>query len=166
MIIINLSTEGITKTLIRLHGCAGWSASLLFAYSIRQVFSWRGSFLISSPARLFRHIWCQILQHEHIYEKSQTSFSSMKFLYFAIKTDEIRPTIKKILFSVTRPTQKNCPYPKKFIGLPEKDFFISRSQIHFFNFFSISLQKCSECAVVNRGATEREMNWNKCHSLL
>ena len=35
----------------------------------------------------------------------------------------LRPTIKKILFAVSRPTQKNCPYPQKFIGLPEKDFF-------------------------------------------
>ena len=32
-----------TKALIRLCGCAGWSASLLFAYGIKQVFSWRGS---------------------------------------------------------------------------------------------------------------------------
>ena len=29
--------------LIRLCGCAGWSAPLLFAYGIRQVFSWQGS---------------------------------------------------------------------------------------------------------------------------
>ena len=33
-----------TKALIRLRGCAGWSASLLFAYGIKQVFSWRGSY--------------------------------------------------------------------------------------------------------------------------
>ena len=32
-----------TKALIRLRGCAGWSASLLFAYGIKQVFSWCGS---------------------------------------------------------------------------------------------------------------------------
>ena len=31
--------------LIRIHGCAGWSAPLLFTYSIRQVFSWWGSYL-------------------------------------------------------------------------------------------------------------------------
>ena len=45
-----------------------------------------------------------------------------------------------------------------------KIFFISSSQIQTFNFFCISLQKCSECALVNyRGATERKRNWNKCH---
>ena len=37
-----LSKKWKTKMLIRLYGCAGWSASLLFAYSIKQVFSWRG----------------------------------------------------------------------------------------------------------------------------
>ena len=30
--------------LIRLHGCAGWSASLLFAYDIRHVFTWPGPY--------------------------------------------------------------------------------------------------------------------------
>ena len=34
----------ITKTLIRLHGCAGWSAPVLFANPRRQVFSRRGPF--------------------------------------------------------------------------------------------------------------------------
>ena len=34
-----------------------------------------------------------------------------------------RPTIKFFLFAVTQPTQKNCRYPKIFIGLPVKDFF-------------------------------------------
>ena len=28
--------------LIRLHGCAGWSAPLLFAYGIRHIFAWPG----------------------------------------------------------------------------------------------------------------------------
>ena len=81
---------------------------------------------------------------------------SLPFLYdFEI----LRLTITNFLFAVTRPTQKNCPYPKFFIGLPEKDFFfISSSQIQFFNFFSISLQKCLECAVVNKGVTERGIN--------
>ena len=39
---ILLSTQRITKALIRLRGCAGCSALLLFAYGIIQVFSWRG----------------------------------------------------------------------------------------------------------------------------
>ena len=44
-IVIILSRQWTTKTLIRLHECAGWSASLLFAYSIRQVFTWCGSYV-------------------------------------------------------------------------------------------------------------------------
>ena len=39
---ITLSRQRTTKVLIRLRGCAGWSAPLLFAYG-RMVFSWCGS---------------------------------------------------------------------------------------------------------------------------
>ena len=42
---IILSKQRTTKALIRLRGCAGWSAPLLFAYDIRHIFSWPGSFL-------------------------------------------------------------------------------------------------------------------------
>ena len=38
-----LSNKRITKALIRLRGCAGWSAPVLFAHLRRQVFSRRGS---------------------------------------------------------------------------------------------------------------------------
>ena len=41
---ILLSQQRTTKALIRLRGCAGWSAPLLFAYEIRYIFSWPGSF--------------------------------------------------------------------------------------------------------------------------
>ena len=41
---ITLSRQQTTKVLIRLRGCAGWSAPLLFAYGIRHVFSWPSSF--------------------------------------------------------------------------------------------------------------------------
>ena len=37
---IILSKQRKTKVLIRLRGCAGWSAPLLFAYDIRHFFSW------------------------------------------------------------------------------------------------------------------------------
>ena len=40
---IILSKQRTTKALIRLRGCAGWSAPLLFAYDIRHIFSWPGS---------------------------------------------------------------------------------------------------------------------------
>ena len=39
-----LSNKWITKALIRLHGCAGWSAPLLFANPRRQVFTGRGPY--------------------------------------------------------------------------------------------------------------------------
>ena len=39
-----LSEKRITKALIRLRGCAGWSAPVLFANPRRQVFSRRGPF--------------------------------------------------------------------------------------------------------------------------
>ena len=41
-----LSKQWTIKALIRLRGCAGWSAPLLFAYDIRHVFSWPGSNII------------------------------------------------------------------------------------------------------------------------
>ena len=40
---IILSKQHTSKALIRLRWCAGWSAPLLFAYGIKQVFSWHGS---------------------------------------------------------------------------------------------------------------------------
>ena len=40
---IILSRQWTTKAMIRLRGCACWFAPLLFAYDIRQVFSWWGS---------------------------------------------------------------------------------------------------------------------------
>ena len=45
---ITLSRQRTTKALIRLHGCAGWSAPLLFAYGIRHIFSWSGSYNLVS----------------------------------------------------------------------------------------------------------------------
>ena len=41
---IILFKQRTTKVLIRLRGCAGWSAPLLFAYDIRHIFSWPGSY--------------------------------------------------------------------------------------------------------------------------
>ena len=42
---IILSKQRTTEALIRLRGCAGWSAPLLFSYDIRHIFSWPGSYL-------------------------------------------------------------------------------------------------------------------------
>ena len=55
VIIIILSRERITKALIRLCGCAGWSATVVCIWH-KQVFPWRGSFANSQgsgePAHL------------------------------------------------------------------------------------------------------------------
>ena len=53
---ITLSRQRTTKAQIRLRGCAGWSAPLLFAYDIRHVFSWPGS--ISKWADWFHSRGC------------------------------------------------------------------------------------------------------------
>ena len=43
-----LFKKRITKALISLRGCAGWSAPLLFANPRRQVFSHRGPYVINA----------------------------------------------------------------------------------------------------------------------
>ena len=47
-----LCNKIITKALIRLHRCAGWSAPLLFANPRRQVFSRQGPYKTCSPTDL------------------------------------------------------------------------------------------------------------------
>ena len=42
-----LSKSRITKALIRLRGCAGWSVPVLFANARRPVFSRRGPFFLN-----------------------------------------------------------------------------------------------------------------------
>ena len=43
---IILSKQRTTKVLIRLRGCAGWSAPLLFAYGLRHIFAWPGPIMV------------------------------------------------------------------------------------------------------------------------
>ena len=43
---ITLSRQRTTKVLIRLHGCAGWSAPLLFVYDIKH-FLWHSSYVFT-----------------------------------------------------------------------------------------------------------------------
>ena len=50
---IRLSKQRTTRMLIRLRGCAGWSAPLLFAYGIRQVFSLAGSISFSGSVGFY-----------------------------------------------------------------------------------------------------------------
>ena len=58
-----LSKKGITKALIRLHGCAGWSAPLLFAITWRQGFSRRGPYSPNNHEKYGKlSAWSLILQ--------------------------------------------------------------------------------------------------------
>ena len=52
---IILFKQWTTKALIRLCECAGWSELLLFAYDIRHIFLWLGSF-ISDFRLLIQHL--------------------------------------------------------------------------------------------------------------
>ena len=67
---------------------------------------------------------------------------------------------------------EKLPLPKKFYWSSWKRYFFyfmfSDSVFQFLLYFpSKNADNVrSKCAVVNRGATERGMNWNKCHSLL
>ena len=49
---ITLSRQRTTKALISLRGCAGWSALLLFAYDLRHLFSWPGSYIFCVSWRI------------------------------------------------------------------------------------------------------------------
>ena len=52
---ILLCRQRTTKALIRLPCCAGWYGPLLFAYGIRQVFSWRSSYIWVQLATCFSY---------------------------------------------------------------------------------------------------------------
>ena len=53
-----LFKKRITKALIRLRGCAGWSAPVLFANPLRQVFLRRGP--IMSHVNFISTTWIEI----------------------------------------------------------------------------------------------------------
>ena len=53
-----LSIMRITKALIRLRGCAGWSAPVLFAKPRRQVFSRRGPIITPTEIGIKTHLVC------------------------------------------------------------------------------------------------------------
>ena len=59
---IILSKQRTTKALIRLRGCAGWSAPLLFAYDIRHIFSWPGSISFHKTFMYTLHQACRFWQ--------------------------------------------------------------------------------------------------------
>ena len=64
-----ISTKRITKALIRLRGCAGWSAPVLFAKPRRQVFSRRGPFKEWSVWKEKKKHFCANSHHDSILDK-------------------------------------------------------------------------------------------------
>ena len=70
---ILLSNKRITKALIRLRGCAGWSAPVLFAKPRRQVFSRQGPYIwtidkdrrLEQPIRKRSQFWGRFLRAVH-----------------------------------------------------------------------------------------------------
>ena len=56
--------------LIRLRGCAGWSAPLLFAYAIRHIFAWPGPYVFFGSlvvkCYMLRIMWLNIVYLSHI----------------------------------------------------------------------------------------------------
>ena len=59
-----LCKKRITKALIRLHGCAGWSASELFANPRRQVFSRGGPYSFIQYSLDVNHVIMQSLTYQ------------------------------------------------------------------------------------------------------
>ena len=84
---IILSRQRTTKVLNSLHGCAGWCVPLLFACDVRQVFSWRGSYvvcsfvcqLISILVSTFHQIQCSYLVSR--YFRSFTPLMNLVFCW-------------------------------------------------------------------------------------
>ena len=73
-----------------------------------------------------------------------TKASNLEGFRYLLPTATPGPKIKTFLFAVTRPTQKNCPYPELFIGFPEKDFFLFHILRFSFSIFpSEMLRMCS-----------------------
>ena len=121
---ITLSRQRTTKALIRLRGCAGWSAPLLFAYGIRLVFSWPGSIIkfsgqfISKKKENFSqdmkfHIHGKQICFYHIPTLQQTKSCKNKCLesqlttvmILSFQTDRCRQTVQtqiRLLLSLIR----------------------------------------------------------------
>ena len=87
--------------LIRLRGCAGWSAALLFSYGIRQVFAWPGPLQLSvldlegppiiaqrtkNPDSRFQttKLWANCLLHYQDRQSLESSFNTMGQKYIPI----------------------------------------------------------------------------------
>ena len=102
-----LSKKLITKALIRLHGCAGWSAPVLFANPRRQVFSRRGPYIYASGYNIgpyvYGYAWLGItilseirLESNLIHFLPQDKFWFILFFEFRYSQDQQCKYVKQL----------------------------------------------------------------------
>ena len=110
-----LSSKRITKALISLHGCPGWSAPLLFPNPLRQVLSRRGQYtfchLQNNRNKLITHF------NAHVHTKAQNKFSqsSIYYIYFHV--------VQAILYHIKNSLMKNCI---TFLRLFHMDLYVTK----------------------------------------
>ena len=106
--------------LIRLHGCASWSAPLLFAYGIRHVFAWPGPYRIMIlHIHTDRSVWAKSVDPDQTASSNQSLHCLPFHLHHSNSKDinpnfcsseSIEPRHKKTCFRGMRPrmTQQAC----------------------------------------------------------
>ena len=116
----------IVKALIRLRGCASWSAPVLFANPRRQVFSRRGPlFLLSSPFKsVFLFYYC-------LYFFSSCSSLSFLLLWFGILF------LFQVVFFSTTVLHSTSTIIFFLLLLSSSYFFSSTTVCFFFLFFFV-----------------------------
>ena len=122
-----LSKKRITKVLIRLRGCAGWSAPVLFANPRRQVFSRQGPNI--RPLALLCHLK-EAFAHMRSISKSCVLTQN---LYLTLPADQLASKSLKNLLLLTLSQTKsvffsNIEHFNRLTPFPKRQLF-------FFYFF-------------------------------
>ena len=118
---IILPKQRTTKVLIRLRGCVGWSAPLLFAYGLRHIFAWPGPYdgWFYSPFNSVSIISSFSLKRKQ--EKSGLSRDvfSITFFYIASPNQWLSPSLvyQHLTRSTTEPTKRSLLPMKTQISL-------------------------------------------------
>ena len=107
-----LSIKGITKALIRLGRCAGWSVPLLFANTGRQVFSCRGPYTVKHLFLVVIFIWW-FWQYKQKSPKNEPSKYRFKFSYTNNKWTHILCMLLSVALNLrtveyVSPSRKSC----------------------------------------------------------
>ena len=123
-----------TKALIRLRRCAGWSVPLLFAYGIKHIFSWPGSFS--------NNIWI-LGEWEGCYGSGETVskvWKPVKSRKSQWKVDkfwnEVVPLVRNVTLSFLRKHNNLCScLPGLWWGKTETGLLSYRSKLESWNFW-------------------------------